>query len=82
MGTSWRGLFKIGGDGQQDVLIELQPKKAVHNKLVKNIILNSFSNKSSLYLKQQCTQRYGICDWGCCISALYSCPIALRFIRL
>lgn len=48
MGTSWRGLFKIGGDGQQDVLIELQPKKAVHNKLVKNIILNSFSNKSSL----------------------------------
>ncbi len=35
MGTSWCGLFKMGGDGQCDFLIEMQPKEAVHNKMVK-----------------------------------------------
>lgn len=34
MRTSWSGLFKLGGDGQRDFLIEMQPEVAVYNKLV------------------------------------------------
>ena len=38
MGTSWCGLFKLGGDGQRELVIELQPKEAVHNRMVKTFL--------------------------------------------
>ncbi|XP_028401865.1 vacuolar protein sorting-associated protein 13C-like [Dendronephthya gigantea] len=33
MKTSWSGLFKLGGDSQPDLLIEMQPERDVYNKL-------------------------------------------------
>lgn len=40
MGTSWCGVFKLGGDGQRKHLVEMEPNEAVHNKLVRFIHFN------------------------------------------